>query len=634
MHMRTIFTCLTLIVLMASLGLSQYLVRESFEYPQSDSLNGAGTVTNGFGGPWVLDDGATKYSPTYVDTMFSAVIGQTALPYGDLMYPITNVGNHITYSAPGDWKGGGRFYRPLDKTWPNTAGKTYWASFIMDAEGLVPVAGYSQWEYYCVKLFEGTSERLAIGKAGHSTTYTCGSGWAGDNDPGVSLVDFAHGPVWLVTEIFMNGDTSAATPTKVFMWVNPDPTASAPDTLYADVKNTFTIHQGFNRVAIEIGSGDTLAMNFDEIRLGESWASVSSPQYAVRESFEYPQSDSLNGAGTVTNGFGGPWVLDDGATKYSPTYVDTMFSAVIGQTALPYGDLMYPITNVGNHITYSAPGDWKGGGRFYRPLDKTWPNTAGKTYWASFIMDAEGLVPVAGYSQWEYYCVKLFEGTSERLAIGKAGHSTTYTCGSGWAGDNRSWDLLVDFAHGPVWLVTEIFMNGDTSAATPTKVFMWVNPDPTASAPDTLYADVKNTFTIHQGFNRVAIEIGSGDTLAMNFDEIRLGTDWTSVSLPLAITGVAREIVGNRPSQFDLLQNYPNPFNPNTVISYSLKKADNVKLSVYDILGREVAVLVNSIQTAGLHQVVFSGTHLSSGVYFYRLESAGTSMIKKMLLLK
>jgi Secretion system C-terminal sorting domain len=357
--------------------------------------------------------------------------------------------------------------------------------------------------------------------------------------------------------------------------------------------------------------------------------------YSTRESFEYPQSDSLNGAGTATNGFGGPWVLDDGSSKYSPIYIDSMWSAVIGQTALPYGDLLYPMTNAGNHLTYSVPGNWAAGGRFSRPLDKMWPNATDKTYWASFIMDVEGLVPAAGYSQWEYYCVKLFEGASERLAIGKAGNSTVYTCGTGWAGDTDPAKSLVDFAHGPVWLVTEMFMSGDTSATIAAKVFMWVNPDPTASAPDTLYADVKNTFTLHQGFDRIAIEIGSGDSLYMNYDEIRLGTDWASVSLPLApITGVAEQIVNTQPRQFTLNQNYPNPFNPNTKISYTLKNNGLVRLVVYDLLGREVAVLVNSVQTAGPHLVDFSGAKLTTGIYFYRLENSGTAITKKMILLK
>jgi hypothetical protein len=87
-------------------------------------------------------------------------------------------------------------------------------------------------------------------------------------------------------------------------------------------------------------------------------------------------------------------------------------------------------------------------------------------------------------------------------------------------------------------------------------------------------------------------------------------------------------------SRFDLAQNYPNPFNPSTQISYTLKSNSVVRLSVYNLLGQEVSVLVNGNQTAGSHTVVFSGSNLPSGVYFYKLQSANEVLTKKMALLK
>jgi hypothetical protein len=83
-----------------------------------------------------------------------------------------------------------------------------------------------------------------------------------------------------------------------------------------------------------------------------------------------------------------------------------------------------------------------------------------------------------------------------------------------------------------------------------------------------------------------------------------------------------------------LLQNYPNPFNPSTVIGYELPEAAHVQLAVYDLLGREIAVLVNEITPAGRHQTVFNGQHLSSGIYVYRLQSGGQLLTGKMLLMK
>jgi hypothetical protein len=103
-------------------------------------------------------------------------------------------------------------------------------------------------------------------------------------------------------------------------------------------------------------------------------------------------------------------------------------------------------------------------------------------------------------------------------------------------------------------------------------------------------------------------------------------------------TGTAVENVGIAPQQFALSQNYPNPFNPSTKIQYSLEKAGIVSLKVYNVLGREVATLVNGRQEAGSYTVPFginNGTFsLSSGVYFYRLEAGSFVSTKKLLLMK
>ncbi|HEY9166068.1 MAG TPA: T9SS type A sorting domain-containing protein [Candidatus Kryptonia bacterium] len=88
------------------------------------------------------------------------------------------------------------------------------------------------------------------------------------------------------------------------------------------------------------------------------------------------------------------------------------------------------------------------------------------------------------------------------------------------------------------------------------------------------------------------------------------------------------------PSSFALYQNYPNPFNPTTVISYRLPVGSHVTLKVYDVLGREVATLVDGLQNQGKHEVTFEGSRFASGVYFYRLSAEGQVRVSKMLLLK
>lgn len=88
------------------------------------------------------------------------------------------------------------------------------------------------------------------------------------------------------------------------------------------------------------------------------------------------------------------------------------------------------------------------------------------------------------------------------------------------------------------------------------------------------------------------------------------------------------------PAQYRLSQNYPNPFNPTTTIQFSIPKSSEVRLTVYDILGAEVATLINRELEQGEHQVGFSGSELPSGMYFYRLHTGEKTLTRKMLLLK
>ncbi|MEJ2616292.1 MAG: T9SS type A sorting domain-containing protein, partial [Ignavibacteriaceae bacterium] len=88
------------------------------------------------------------------------------------------------------------------------------------------------------------------------------------------------------------------------------------------------------------------------------------------------------------------------------------------------------------------------------------------------------------------------------------------------------------------------------------------------------------------------------------------------------------------PTEFELSQNYPNPFNPTTTIKYSIPKTSYVTLKVYDILGKEVATLLNKDKSAGNYQVKFNASNLPSGVYFYRIKAGSFNQVRKMLLIK
>ncbi|CUU08034.1 Por secretion system C-terminal sorting domain-containing protein, partial [Candidatus Thermokryptus mobilis] len=88
------------------------------------------------------------------------------------------------------------------------------------------------------------------------------------------------------------------------------------------------------------------------------------------------------------------------------------------------------------------------------------------------------------------------------------------------------------------------------------------------------------------------------------------------------------------PEKYVLYQNYPNPFNPNTKIEFELPEKANIKLTINDILGREIEKLVDKEYNSGKYQVEFNGSNLPGGVYFYRLEAGKFVSVKKMILLK
>lgn len=106
-----------------------------------------------------------------------------------------------------------------------------------------------------------------------------------------------------------------------------------------------------------------------------------------------------------------------------------------------------------------------------------------------------------------------------------------------------------------------------------------------------------------------------------------------SITLERAM-GTSNEVISDLPEKFALEQNYPNPFNPTTKIAFDLPQAANVELTVYDMLGRKVATMVNERMTAGTHNVQFDASKLASGMYLYRIDAGSFTSIKKMMLIK
>lgn len=127
--------------------------------------------------------------------------------------------------------------------------------------------------------------------------------------------------------------------------------------------------------------------------------------------------------------------------------------------------------------------------------------------------------------------------------------------------------------------------------------------------------------------------------VTLNAGEFKI---YTSVKLPAPepdiLSNTEGEIITSElPEKYELLQNYPNPFNPVTTIEYAIPQSESAgitTLKVYDLIGREVATLVNEYKPAGMHSVIFDASGLPSGIYIYRIQSGNYSMSRKLTLLK
>jgi hypothetical protein len=147
--------------------------------------------------------------------------------------------------------------------------------------------------------------------------------------------------------------------------------------------------------------------------------------------------------------------------------------------------------------------------------------------------------------------------------------------------------------------------------------------------------------TVPPDWDFVLLEQGSRtdvlDSFIMDTSTVVMGKvipDGGNVKISKFIPNSVTENEYTQPEDFVLFQNYPNPFNPNTGIRYSLGKPQFVSLKVFDILGNEIATLVNEEKRSGSYTVQFNAEGLSSGIYIYTLQSGSNFTSKKMILLK
>ncbi len=159
-----------------------------------------------------------------------------------------------------------------------------------------------------------------------------------------------------------------------------------------------------------------------------------------------------------------------------------------------------------------------------------------------------------------------------------------------------------------------------------------------------LIVDARSTTKADSSTYRASGSIGPRQVAAMNDLRFSL-TNYSDINYLFEfgkfdnLTDIENSPVNTVPAEFVLYQNYPNPFNPNTKIRFSLpidekQKMQNVSLRVYDILGKQIAELINDEMESGSYEIEFDGSALSSGVYFYKLSTPNYSKTKSMLMLK
>ena len=177
-----------------------------------------------------------------------------------------------------------------------------------------------------------------------------------------------------------------------------------------------------------------------------------------------------------------------------------------------------------------------------------------------------------------------------------------------------------------------------------------------------LFYDGRNSISDHKHVMRKMLPTPDGQSFSINLNETKIISqtvnldqiwDADSLSVVVFVQSTASKTVyqsesidyqelvvsvndksNNIPAEFILEQNYPNPFNPSTTIRFQVPNSSFVNLKMYDIIGNEVATLVNERKPAGSYEVEFNAANLSSGIYFYKLQTGAFVETKKMILLK
>jgi hypothetical protein len=224
---------------------------------------------------------------------------------------------------------------------------------------------------------------------------------------------------------------------------------------------------------------------------------------------------------------------------------------------------------------------------------------------------------------------KISSGNAEPAAVALA--TGTFAVGNGTTGAEQYEGMLVKFTNVTVTDLNPTFSD-DTEfnvkdAASSPVVVQW--------SGKYKYSNRAADSTLGKTILKVGTKIGSLTGIVYySFNQYKFVPRTDADFVNVVFTSVAERTGSEVPASYGLSQNYPNPFNPSTQIQYGLPTAGLTTMKVYNVLGQEVATLVNEIQAPGHYTVKFDASRLSSGVYFFRVQSGSFTAVKKMMLLK